>query len=75
MKLIENWKESYKLWSVQLSSVLVILSIVQTVLDQYQISFAGSKWFSIATGTVGALILIARVVKQNLDQAVDEEAK
>lgn len=60
VKLIENWKHSWKFMSVQLAAVLALLDIAYEYLPAVQsyLPEGWVKWIALA-------IIVARIVKQN----------
>jgi len=66
MKLISNWKQSWKLATMWVAGFLMILSILDIVLRQYGESVP--FWIFYLTGPG---VAIARVVKQFIDEEAD----
>lgn len=66
MKLITNWTSFYKMWTVQLATILSILTVAETYFPAAQ-ALLPEAW----QAYVGAAIIVVRVLKQKLSQ-VDE---
>lgn len=66
MKLIDNWKQSYKLYSVQIALAIMLVSILDIILRQYgeQVPY----WVFYLTGPG---VAIARLVQQFFDREVE----
>lgn len=62
MKLIANWKTSYRLYSVQIAIAIMLVSILDIVLHQF-FGEAVPRWIFYLTGPG---VAIARVVQQFL---------
>jgi hypothetical protein len=64
MKLIPEWKSSWRLFSVQAAGLLTVLSLLQAeILPQLESSIP-PKWWPWITAAFGAGIIILRVVSQ-----------
>lgn len=65
MKLIDNWKKSYKLYSMQIALAIMVLSILDIVLRQYgeQVPY----WIFYLTGPG---VAVSRLVQQFFDHEV-----
>lgn len=63
INLISGWKQSYKLYSVQIAIVIMLVSILDIVLQQHFYREV-PRWIFYLTGPG---VAIARVVQQFLD--------
>jgi hypothetical protein len=75
MKLIDNWKHCYKMFSVILAMLLAALSAAQTMLPSFQTVVPAEK-FAWVSMIVSVAIAIARVIKQEaLPEGSDDASK
>ena len=64
MGLIEGWKTAYKLYSVQLATVIAVLALVQsTVLPAYELQL-GAEAYAAVNGLLAAALAVVRLIKQ-----------
>lgn len=66
MKLIADWKKSYKLYSVQIAIAITLISVLDVLLHQ----FTGEvvpRWIFYLTGPG---VAIARLIQQFFDREV-----
>lgn len=64
MKLIPEWRQAWKLYSVQAASLLLILSLVQAqVLPLFE-KAVPADWWPLITATFAAGIAILRILSQ-----------
>ncbi len=72
MKLIEGWQTAYRLYSVQLSAMIALLALVQTVLlPAFQAQLSPEAY----AGTNAALAIVlamARLIRQGPPVEVPE---
>ena len=61
MKLIENWKQAGKFWTVQLASVLILVDFAYEYLPVMQ-TFLPESWVR----WVGLTLIVARILRQQL---------
>lgn len=59
MKLIPNWKQSWRLWSVRLAALLALLSALEPLLPELSQALP-PRWYAY----LALAIAISRVVKQ-----------
>lgn len=63
-KLIENWKQAWKYISVQIAAVILFLPTLAPYMPEIM-AYIPTNWYQI----LGGAILIARIVKQRVDEA------
>lgn len=63
MKLIENWKDSYKLNSVQLAFLLALVNILVCFLPLLQ-QYITPFMYSLSNAVLASLIILLRVKSQ-----------
>lgn len=61
IKLIPDWKEAWKFFSVQLAFVMIFLDILQANMPQLQ-PFLPDKWVSY----ISLAIIVTRLIHQNV---------
>lgn len=59
MQLIENWKDAFKMASVQAGGAIAVLAVAEQLMPSLQAVLP-----PIAYGVLGVLVMIARVVLQ-----------
>lgn len=59
MKLISNWKDALKMFSVQAGSAIAVLGIAEQMLPQLQAVLPPATY-----GVLGILVMLARVILQ-----------
>lgn len=59
MQLIDNWKDAWKLSSVQAGAAITVLGVAEQVLPALQAAMPTSIY-----AILGALVMVARVVLQ-----------
>ncbi len=68
MKLIDNWRRCYKLYSVQLSLLIAVAGFVQlTILPMWQAQLSSTAYVRLTSG-LAVLLFVARMIKQGPDQ-------
>jgi predicted permease len=72
MKLIDNWKESGKLWSIRAAIALVLANLFMALLAIYQVHIPATLYATLnALG--GAAIALLRILTQDIDGATDSK--
>ncbi|QXM18758.1 hypothetical protein [Vibrio phage ST2-1pr] len=70
MKLIDNWKESGKFWSIQAAIALVVLNLIMALLSIYETYLPATLFATLnALGAAGVALL--RILTQNVSGTVD----
>ena len=61
MKLIENWKQAGKFWTVKIAGVMILLDFAYEYLPiaQYYLPESWVRW-------VGLALIVARILRQQL---------
>lgn len=68
MKLVDNWKDAWKWWSVWGGVIVAVLSAVQVALPDLRESIS-PEVFTYATLALGVAIPVLRVVSQSKGEA------
>lgn len=64
MKLIENWRRCYALYSVQLAALIALLGFLQvTVLPMWQAQLPPA-WYAGVNSVLAVLLFLVRLIKQ-----------
>lgn len=63
MKLIDNWKESGKLWTIQWSLAVVVMNLMASLLPLVQVHVSVPVYAGL-NATAAALTIIFRVLSQ-----------
>lgn len=64
MTLIKGWQTAYKLYSVQLSAIIALLAIIQTVvLPAFQLQM-GVDTYAAVNGVLAAALGLVRLISQ-----------
>lgn len=74
MKLIEEWKQAWKLLSVQANGISVALTASYVALPDKMQDVLPAKYVLIAAGAIAVLGTIGRVIQQK-PKATDEAEK
>lgn len=63
MKLVENWRESWKWLSVHIATVLTVLNALQASLLQVQ-GFLSPTHLAVVNAVLGVMVIWGRLVQQ-----------
>ncbi|ELQ2514285.1 hypothetical protein QTG68_003974 [Vibrio vulnificus] len=63
MKLIDNWKESGKLWTIQWSLAVVVMNLLASLLPLVQVHMSVPV-YALLNATAAVLTIIFRVLSQ-----------
>lgn len=75
MKLIEDWKKSWKMYSVHLAVAIALLATLQTeILPIWNLAIP-EEIYGKVNAVLATLIIIARNLKQKLDEPAEEPAE
>lgn len=64
MKLIENWKESYKWFSIHIAGIMALLNALQATVPQVQ-AFLTPSQVAVANAVLGVMVIWGRLIQQS----------
>lgn len=59
MKLVKNWRQAWRMYSVQLSALIVVLATMETFLPQLQTLLPPKVYAGL-----GVAVMVARILQQ-----------
>lgn len=63
MRLVEDWKESYKWLSINIATIMALLNALQATVPQVQ-AFLTPTQVAVANAVLGVLVIWGRLVAQ-----------
>ncbi|MEZ9525710.1 DUF7940 domain-containing protein [Enterovibrio norvegicus] len=63
MKLIDNWKEAWKLWSVQCAFIIAMVNVAITLLPLLQ-QYLTMPTYALLNAVMGIALAVLRVLAQ-----------
>lgn len=63
MKLVEDWKQAYKWFSVNITAVMVALNALQATVVQVQ-GFLTPSQLALTNAVLGVLVIWGRLIQQ-----------
>jgi len=64
MRLVEDWKQAYKWFSVNITAIMVALNALQASVVQVQ-GFLSPTQLAVANALLGVLVIWGRLIQQN----------
>jgi hypothetical protein len=68
MQLINNWRHSYRLYSIQIGLAIILIGFAQLELLPLWQTQLTPKAYAALNSTLAILLFIARLIKQGPDQ-------